>query len=164
MKELSRTKKIILSAGLVILVTLLLIASSKGLIVSANKNASLIKTPGLYGPFADEISILETNIARSPNEEVRRGEEKRLQMVGREATIVAEARNAEATSGLPTPVPTQLIELTVQVFNETQQKPTPVGIDRSSVCTDVGHGFPRRECLETGYGRRLYLDHSRLFT
>lgn len=132
MKRLTKRQKIMLSSGIAILITILLLVLSKGLIVSANRNISLIKTSSLSDPYAEEIGILETNVAKSPNEEVRSGEEKRLQVVGQEATLVAEARNAEATYGPPTLVPTQFIRATIQAIEGRSQKQWGI-IDNPSV-------------------------------
>jgi len=115
------------SSGIAILIMLLLFVLSKDLIVSTNRSVASKRTPNALDPFAEEIGILETNVAKSPNEEARKGAENRLQFLGREATIVAEARNAEATDGPATPVPTQFIQSTLQVINITLQ-----AIDESS--------------------------------
>jgi hypothetical protein len=132
MKRLTKRQKIMLSTGIAILIIISLLVLSKDLIVSVNKNVSLIKTPSLSGTYAEEIGILETNVARSPNVDVRSGEEKRLQLVGREATLVAEARDAEATYGPPTLVSTQLIRVTVQAIEGRRQKQWGI-IDNPSV-------------------------------
>jgi hypothetical protein len=132
MKGLTKRQKIVLSSSVAILIILLLFVLSKNLMVSANRKVSLIQTPTLSGPYAEEIGILETNVAKSPNEEVRSGEEKRLQMVGREATLVAEARNVDATQGPSTLVPTQFIRATVQAIEGRSQKQWGI-IDNPSV-------------------------------
>jgi hypothetical protein len=121
MKRLTRRQKIGLSSSVVILLTLLLFLFSKDFIVSANRNGSIKKTPDLLGPFANEIAIQETNVAKSPNDEVRKGEENRLQMIGREATIVAEARDLEATYGSHA-LPVESLKLTSQALGEIGQQ------------------------------------------
>jgi hypothetical protein len=94
---------------------------ANGLLVSAGRMVFPVKTQTLFDPFAEDIAIQETSVANSPNEEARRIEDDRLHTLGRAATAVAEARNAEATYG-PRPIPVQSIKLTSQALGEIGQQ------------------------------------------
>jgi hypothetical protein len=132
MKEFSSRQKVMLVFCVAILLTLTIFALSKELWVSASRIVSSIKTPSLSDPYAEDISVLETNVANSPNEEARRVEEDRLQTIGREATFVAEGRAAAELNGPGTPIPTQFINATLQAIEQSSQKQWGI-IDNPSV-------------------------------